>query len=212
MSLIHTVLGLFSSLLNKSFSNTTKVALRSKYGRASAANRLLIKIYTQNNKSENAQVPLRSTRSSVHDDTAGWSQLGSAVGRPEQLWRLLTEFCLCQGALSSQAVRNGLFVIRPLCLKQEIKLMWTALSAEQRCRLRVQQEPGAGAVSCSLCLVQGSKSCVPPSATGIVYDEVKLKWLCNRMKTRKNKEKVSYSWQTFSNFICVGKLQMTKSK
>lgn len=88
---------------------------------ASAANRLLIKICTQNNKSENAVVPLRSTRSSVPDDTAGWSQLGSAVGRPEQLWRLLTEFCLCQGVLSSQTVGNGLFVIRPLCLKQEIK-------------------------------------------------------------------------------------------
>lgn len=70
MSLIHTVLGLFSSLFNKSNSNT-KVTLRSKCGRASAANRFLIKIYTQNNKSENTEVPLRSTRSSVPDDTAG---------------------------------------------------------------------------------------------------------------------------------------------
>lgn len=70
MSLTHTVLGLFSSLLNKSFSNT-EVALRSKYGRASAANRLLIKIYTQNNKSENAEVPLRSTSSSVPAAAAG---------------------------------------------------------------------------------------------------------------------------------------------
>lgn len=70
MSLIHTALGPFSSLFNKSFSNT-EVTLRSKCGPASAANRLLIKIYTQNNKSENAEVPFRSTCSSVPDDTAG---------------------------------------------------------------------------------------------------------------------------------------------
>lgn len=65
MSLIHTVLGLFSFLFSKSFSNT-KVALRSKYGCASAANRLLIKIYTRNNKSENAKVPLALVCSRRH--------------------------------------------------------------------------------------------------------------------------------------------------
>lgn len=57
MSLIHTALGLFSSLFNKSFSNT-KVTSRSEYGRASAANRLLIEVYAQINKSENAEGPL----------------------------------------------------------------------------------------------------------------------------------------------------------
>lgn len=78
--------------------------------------------------------------------------------------------------LSSQAVRNGLFAIRPLCLKQEIKLMWTALRAEQRCVLSATCSTRTSRRSGELQSVfgAGEQELRPPSATGIVYDEVKL--------------------------------------